>query len=101
MSNVNISYEGVETCISQLDEQIKILTDLFNEQDRNFNTLRDPSIYYSPANEACIKKYHELSNKYDDILLNLVTYKNFLVGVVSAYRQYDDIINKNANSLSN
>ena len=101
MSNVNINYEGVQNNINMLEQQISILNDLLNKQDGNFSLLKYPSIYYGPANEDCISKYNELSKKYDDIVRGVVSYKNFLIGIVNSYKAYDDALNKSANSLNN
>ena len=101
MNNININYEQTCSIIAQLNKELQELDKLLQKQDSNFKLLNDQSVWLSPAQDICIKKYQELSKKHKDIILYLDKYKVFLSSVNETFKMYDEQANKNASSLSN
>ena len=86
MSKIMIDYNMLDNTISNIENEINNLKNLFDQQNKNFKLFEDNKMWYGESCQNCINKYMEVSNKYDDIITTLSNYKQFLINIKEAYK---------------
>ena len=90
MAEILVDFNKLQESASLIDNEVKHLRELFEKQDSNFELLKDNKLWNGSSNEKCISKYNELKGKYEDILNNLDSYRQFLLKVGEAYKDIND-----------
>ena len=92
MSEIIVDYNKLQESATLIEKEINNLKSLFAKEDSYFDLLADNKMWYGISNSNCINKYKELKNKYSDILNGLNNYKQFLLNVAEAYKNFNNLV---------
>ena len=95
MSNIVIkNFEDFDKTINNLEEIKKRIEEIFNNQNNNFDNINETEIWTSKTQKALSQKYDIFKIEYDDILVSLQNYINFMRTTLNNYKELDNKLNE-------
>ena len=91
MAEIIVDYNKLQKSASLIENEINNLKGYFEKENKYFELLTDNKMWYGSSNTNCINKYRELKTKYEEILTGLNNYKQFLLNVAEAYKNFNNL----------
>ncbi len=95
MNNIVIkNFEDFDKTIKNFEEIKKKIEEIFANQNKNFDSINETEIWTSKTQKALNNKYDKLRIEYDDILVSLQNYINFMKNTLDNYMELDSKLNE-------